>query len=54
MECLDEKPGGGVGVDRADLAADTLQTMLASEHVSIQAYRKIRWGERLGVFLEAA
>jgi hypothetical protein len=41
-------------VDRADLAADTLQTMLASEHVSIQAYRKIRWGERLGVFLEAA
>lgn len=41
-------------VDRADLAADALQTMLASEQVSIQAYRKIRWGERLGVFLEAA
>lgn len=41
-------------VDRADLTADALQTMLASEHVSIQAYRKIRWGERLGVFLEAA
>jgi hypothetical protein len=41
-------------VDRADLTGDALQTMLASQHVSIQAYQKIRWGERLGVFLEAA
>jgi hypothetical protein len=41
-------------VDRADLTADALQTMLGSEHVSVQAYRKLRWGERLGVFLEAA
>lgn len=41
-------------VDRADLTADALQTMLGSEHVSVQAYRKLRWGQRLGVFLEAA
>jgi hypothetical protein len=41
-------------VDRADLTADALQTMLGSDHVSVQAYRKLRWGERLGVFLEAA
>ena len=41
-------------VDRADLTADTLQSMLQSEHVTIQAYRKLRWGDRLGVFLEAA
>ena len=41
-------------VDRADLAADALHPMLQSEHVTIQSYRKLRWGERLGVFLEAA
>ena len=41
-------------VDRADLTADALQTMLGSEQVSVQAYRKLRWGQRLGVFLEAA
>ena len=41
-------------VDRADLTADALHPMLQSEHVTIQSYRKLRWGERLGVFLEAA
>ena len=41
-------------VDRADLAADVLQPMLQSEHVTVQAYRKLRWGQKLGVFLEAA
>lgn len=41
-------------VDRADLTAEALQAMLASDHVTIQAYRKLRWGERLGVFVEAA
>ena len=41
-------------VDRADLTAEALQAMLGSDHVSVQAYRKLRWGERLGVFLEAA
>jgi hypothetical protein len=41
-------------VDRADLSADALHPMLQSEHVTIQAYRKLRWGQKLGVFLEAA
>jgi hypothetical protein len=41
-------------VDRADLAADVLQPMLQSEHVTVQAYRKLRWGQKLGVFFEAA
>jgi hypothetical protein len=41
-------------VDRADLTAEALQAMLGSDHVSVQAYRKLRWGQRLGVFLEAA
>ena len=41
-------------VDRSDLTADALQTMFQPEHVTIQAYRKLRWGDRLGVFLEAA
>ena len=41
-------------VDRDDLAADALQPMLQSEHVTLQAYRKLRWGGKLGLFLEAA
>jgi hypothetical protein len=41
-------------VDRADLAADVLQPILQSGHVTVQAYRKLRWGQKLGVFLEAA
>lgn len=41
-------------VDRADLVADVLQPMLQSDHVSVQAYRKLRWGQKVGVFLEAA
>jgi len=41
-------------VDRADLAADVLQPMMQSENIRIQGYRKLRWGQRLGVFLEAA
>lgn len=41
-------------VDRADLSADALHPMLQSEQVTIQSYRKLRWGQKLGVFLEAA
>jgi hypothetical protein len=41
-------------VDRADLSADALHPMLQSEHVTLQAYRKLRWGQKLGVCLEAA
>jgi hypothetical protein len=41
-------------VDQADVRADILQPMLESEHVSVQAYRRLRWGSRIGFFLEAA
>ena len=41
-------------VDRSDLAADLLQPLMQADHVRVQAYRKLRWGERTGVFLEAA
>ncbi|HET6250562.1 MAG TPA: hypothetical protein VFE47_22940 [Tepidisphaeraceae bacterium] len=41
-------------VDHSDVSADLLQPILHSEHVTIQAYRKIRWGGRMGLFLEAA
>jgi hypothetical protein len=41
-------------VDRADLTADILQPMLQSQQITVQAYRKLRWGEKRGVFLEAA
>lgn len=47
-------PGLRLLVDRADLTADILQPMLQSDHITVQAYRKLRWGERRGVFLEAA
>jgi len=47
-------PGLRILVDRADLTADILQPMLQSDHITVQAYRKLRWGEKRGVFLEAA
>jgi len=41
-------------VDRADTTTDLLQPLLENEHVELQAYRRLRWGEKLGLFLEAA
>lgn len=41
-------------VDQADSRADVLQPMLGSEHVTVQAYRRLRWGTKMGLFLEAA
>jgi hypothetical protein len=49
-----QTPGLRLLVDRADLTADVLQPLLQSQHITVQAYRKLRWGERRGVFLEAA
>ena len=37
-----------------NVAADVLQPMLQSDHVTVQAYRKLRWGGKTGLFLEAA
>jgi hypothetical protein len=41
-------------VDHADAGAATLAPMLESNTVSVQAYRKLRWGGRTGLLLEAA
>jgi hypothetical protein len=41
-------------VDQSDISAAVLQPMLQADHVTVQAYRKLRWGERTGVLLEAA
>lgn len=41
-------------VDHQDMSADILQPMLQSAHVRVHAYRKLRWGEKTGLLLEAA
>ena len=41
-------------VDPADASADALQPMLQSGHVTVQAYRRVRWGDRTGLLLDAA
>jgi hypothetical protein len=41
-------------VDHADVSADVLHSIMHSEHVTVQAYRKCRWGGKTGMFLEAA
>ncbi len=41
-------------IDHADAAADALAPMLENGLVSVQAYRKLRWGQRTGLLLEAA
>jgi hypothetical protein len=41
-------------VDQADLSAESLQTLVQSGSVTVQSYRKLRWGGRTGVLLQAA
>jgi hypothetical protein len=41
-------------VDHADLSAELLQPLLQSETVTVVAYRKIKWGPKIGLLLEAA
>ncbi|MBV8781300.1 MAG: hypothetical protein JO353_07875, partial [Phycisphaerae bacterium] len=41
-------------VDQTDVRADVLQPLLKADHVNVQTYRKLRWGERTGLLLEAA
>lgn len=41
-------------VDQADLTADLLQPMLGSDRITVQSFRRVRWGEKVGFFLEAA
>jgi hypothetical protein len=41
-------------VDHADRAAEALQPMLQSSAVSVESYRRLRWGDRTGLLLDAA
>lgn len=41
-------------VDHADVTADVLQPLMSSDHISVTAYRKLRWGAKTGLLLEAA
>jgi hypothetical protein len=41
-------------VDQADSSAEVLRPMLGVGHVTIRAYRTLRWGGRTGLLLEAA
>jgi hypothetical protein len=41
-------------IDHADLSADLLQPILQSTSVTVQAYRKLKWGQKTGLLLEAA
>lgn len=41
-------------VNQADSAAQTLQPMLQGNHVTVKTYRKLRWGGKTGLLLEAA
>jgi MFS superfamily sulfate permease-like transporter len=41
-------------IDQADSAAHTLQPMLQGDHVTVKTYRKMRWGGKTGLLLEAA
>jgi hypothetical protein len=41
-------------VDQSDLCAQALRPLLQSQHVTVQPYRRLRWGGKLGLLLEAA
>jgi hypothetical protein len=41
-------------VDHNDLSAEVLQPMLQSETITVQAYRRVKWGAKTGLLLEAA
>jgi hypothetical protein len=41
-------------VDHADISAEVLAPMMESTAVTVRAYRKLRWGDKTGLLLEAA
>ena len=41
-------------VDHADVTADVLAPMFQNNHVTVRAYRKLRWSGKTGLLLEAA
>jgi hypothetical protein len=47
-------PGLHLLVDHADMSATILQPLLQTASVTVHAYRKLRWGGKTGLLLEAA
>jgi hypothetical protein len=41
-------------VDHADHSAELVQPLLANTSVTVQAYRRLKWGQKSGLLLEAA
>lgn len=41
-------------VDQADTNAEVLQSVMAADTVKVQTYRRVKWGQRQGLLLEAA
>jgi hypothetical protein len=41
-------------VDHNDLSAEILQPLLQTGTVTVQAYRRVKWGQKTGLLLEAA
>jgi hypothetical protein len=41
-------------VEQCDAGAEVLQPMLARDHVAVQSYRRVKWGGKAGLLLEAA
>jgi hypothetical protein len=49
-----QSPGLHLRVDHADLSEPILQPLLQTASVTVHAYRKLRWGGKTGLLLEAA
>jgi len=49
-----QEPHLSLLVDQVDSAAQTLEPMLQGQHVTVKTYRKLRWGGKTGLLLEAA
>ena len=41
-------------IDRSDSGADLLLPMSENGNITLQTYRKLRWGTKTGLLLEAA
>ncbi len=41
-------------IDQSDTSAELLQPLLSAGHVTVRTYRKLRWGGKTGLLLEAA
>jgi hypothetical protein len=50
----EKEPALRLFVDQSDLSAQALGPLLQNRNVIVQPYRRLRWGEKLGLLLEAA